>query len=159
MTHIWEPPSHHWKKQEALLSCGLHIFYANKCTFFPLFVLLLLICFSGGAKGLQDSSKEVLTMDSTYEWTKFGEQLKQSRREHITLVKGTNSWSIVKYLIDRFIDNKLIHIGGREERYVEVWIKQSDGYFTQKLSDFQLTWWANFPNAFIIDETDYEEPE
>ena len=52
----------------------------------------------------------------------------------------------------------MIHIGGREERYFEVWKKQADGYFTVQMSDFQLVWWANFPNAFIIDETDYEEP-
>ena len=53
----------------------------------------------------------------------------------------------------------MIHIGGRDERYFEVWRKQPDGYFTSILSEFELVWWSSFPNAFIIDETDYEDPE
>ena len=44
---------------------------------------------SGGAKGLQDSSNEVLIMATDYSWSKFGQNLRQSRRDHITLVKGT----------------------------------------------------------------------
>ena len=93
------------------------------------------LCF-GGRHGMLSSpiTNEVYRLFN-YRLLRFGQSLLNPRQRHQSVVSGST----------------IVHVGGENCQYFEVWEQLEVGVFNIRQSPGCLSAWSEYPNSFVID--------